>query len=146
MIELTWTDVQTQTQKLLEKIKTNELTAAGKWIQPFDGIVGLTRGGLIPAVILSHNLGLPVKTLEFSSKAGAGDKHHTNQIPDWFKTGRWLVVDDIVDSGYTFKELAMQNNNSVFCCLFLRHSSCYRPKYEGMLLIGESWLCFPWEK
>lgn len=126
-------------------MKKFELTAAGKWIQPYDGIVGLSRGGLIPAIILSHKLGLPVKPLTYSSKQGQGDKHHDNIIPEWFSEGRWLVVDDIVDSGYTFKELAMASINSTFCCLHLRHTSCYQPNYHSLLVVDDAWLVMPWE-
>ena len=146
MTVVTWQEIENLTEKLLNQIKKFELDATGKWIEPFDGIVGLTRGGLIPAIILSHKLGLPVMALNYSSKSGQGDKHHCNQIPSWFSEGRWIVVDDIVDSGYTFKELAMRSLNSRFACLHHRHSSTYSPDYSALLVVGDSWIQYPWEK
>lgn len=145
-IQISWDSIEKASNRVLEEIKKFELDARGRWIDPVDGIVGLTRGGLIPAVILSHKLGLPMRSLDYSSKQGEGDKHHSNIIPDWFKNGRWIVIDDIVDSGYTFEELNRSNLNSVFCALYLRHVSRFKPKYYSTLLITDEWLGFPWEK
>ena len=35
-----------------------------------DYIVGITRGGLIPAVMISHYLGVPMKSLDVSLRDG----------------------------------------------------------------------------
>ncbi len=51
-----------------------------------DSIIGIPRGGLIPAVMLSHRLNKPLYI-----------------TPNSRQSGTLLLVDDIADSGYTFK-------------------------------------------
>lgn len=74
------------------------------WI---DAVLAPVRGGLFFGVIASHKLNVPLIPLEYSSKKGAGDdKNHANLLPvmsDNVKTV--LLVDDIVDSGHTLKEI-----------------------------------------
>lgn len=68
-------------------------------------IVGLTRGGLIPGVILSHLLNVPLKSVEYSSKHGAGDnQNHKNVLPE-LEEKTILLVDDICDTGRTLHEV-----------------------------------------
>lgn len=74
------------------------------WI---DTILAPVRGGLMFGVIASHKLNVPLITLSYSSKQGAGDdKNHSNilpLLPDGVKTV--LLVDDIVDTGRTLDEI-----------------------------------------
>ena len=64
----------------------------------FDFIVGLSRGGLVPAVYISHLLDKPLKTMDYSSKSGNGSGNHLNEIPWWFldSKSKFLLGDDIV--------------------------------------------------
>ncbi len=72
----------------------------------YDMIVGMNRGGLVPAVYLSHRLGIPMQVADVVSKASRGDNigWHSGHIPRL--SGRVLVVDDIVDSGQAIVSLA----------------------------------------
>lgn len=103
--------------------------ATGPW-KP-DYIVGLTRGGLIPAVMLSHYLNIPMWTLNVSLRDGDGresncwmaedalgpnsrerfveDENDIGGIleaaSDLLENGTYkeiLIVDDINDTGATF--------------------------------------------
>lgn len=72
----------------------------------FDVVVGVARGGLVPAVILSHLLELPLIPIDYSSRKGHGDdKDHSNLLPSILCDTRILVVDDICDTGFTLKEI-----------------------------------------
>ena len=62
-------------------------------------IVGIARGGLIPAVILSHSLNLPMELLGVTFRDNKAT-HHTKLKP--IKDANYLIVDDINDSGTTF--------------------------------------------
>lgn len=69
-----------------------------------DLIIGLTRGGLIPATILSHRFDVPMETIKISlrdhiSKGGMFYKDYG--LPQ----ANILVVDDINDSGATILRL-----------------------------------------
>ena len=82
-----------------------------------DYIVGITRGGAIPAVMLSQFLGVPMRPLEVSLRDGgqtvsdlsmaedAFGYHRTDDLPGVSNPAlrqNILIVDDINDTGATF--------------------------------------------
>lgn len=76
-----------------------------------DYIVGLTRGGLAPAVMLSHYLEIPMYSLGVSLRDNVGVGPESNcwmaedaygyQSVDEQEPKKILIVDDINDSGAT---------------------------------------------
>lgn len=74
------------------------------WI---DAILAPVRGGLLFGVVASHKLNVPVTPIHYSSKDGKGDdKTQDNTLPELSDTVKTiLLVDDIVDSGNTMKEI-----------------------------------------
>jgi hypoxanthine phosphoribosyltransferase len=84
-----------------------------------DYIVGLTRGGLVPAVYMSHMLDIPMETLKVALRDGEGGESNCwmaedafGYIPSDMREGidkrsdatykkNILIVDDINDSGAT---------------------------------------------
>jgi hypoxanthine phosphoribosyltransferase len=70
-----------------------------------DRIVGVARGGLIPAVIMSHAMDLPFTPIAYSSTSGNGDnKNHQNTLPV-IEDNTILIVDDICDTSLTLAEI-----------------------------------------
>lgn len=112
----TWQDVDTAANAIMADL------AADCW-RP-DYIVGITRGGLPLALLLSHRLGVGMETLKVSLRDASGHGSETNcwisedafgyvDVVD--RDGVWsnaksdvnkkkniLVVDDINDTGATF--------------------------------------------
>lgn len=72
-----------------------------------DYIVGIVRGGCVPAVYLSHKLKKPLVTVAWSTRDKTIFGNESNcWIPEDIMEGKKiLVVDDIVDGGDTIKEL-----------------------------------------
>lgn len=74
-----------------------------------DLIVGLSRGGLIPGVKLSHLFGVPFYPIDYprvDKRLDAKKPKVDKSIQDKLKHGlNILVVDDIVDEGTTMNEL-----------------------------------------
>jgi hypoxanthine phosphoribosyltransferase len=90
-------------------------------------IYGLQRGGLIPAVMLSHKLGIPMTVNSISKTT--------------------LIVDDICDSGETFKELFKIHPKSKFACLhFKPHTSHFNPDFSANKFFSDDWIVYPWEE
>ena len=93
-IYYSWQDVERQTQEILRQIQRDA------W-QP-DYVVGLTRGGLVPANLISQYLEVPMECLKVSLR---DDNSQTESnlwmAEDAFEQKRILVVDDINDSGAT---------------------------------------------
>ena len=76
-----------------------------------DLIVGVARGGLIPAVIISHLLNVPMRVIHYSSKMGRGDdKNHDNNLPE-LSHHRILFIDDLIDTGNTMDEICSHYKN-----------------------------------
>jgi uncharacterized protein len=70
-----------------------------------DLVVGLTRGGLIPAVFLSHWLDVKMNSLDISLRDGGDCVSNLGLANDAFDGKNILVVDDINDTGSTFNWL-----------------------------------------
>jgi hypoxanthine phosphoribosyltransferase len=64
-----------------------------------DYIVGLTRGGLIPAVMLSHYLNVPMWTLNVSLRDGEGGESNTWMAEDALGTEPAIEIADEDDVG-----------------------------------------------
>ena len=111
---LSWDKVQGMTAQLARDIGNSN------W-RP-DYVVGITRGGLIPAVLLSQYFNVPMHTLRVALRDGGDNGCESNlwmadeafgYVPadeqDLYKS-RWdpnrrkniLIVDDINDTGATF--------------------------------------------
>jgi len=94
--------------------------------EEIDSIMGLPRGGLIPAVMLSHRLNLPL-----AQKV----------------TQNTLIVDDICDSGETFIKWNKKYPDVVFACLhFKSHTSLFIPDIWAKIYDEDNWIVYPWER
>lgn len=66
-----------------------------------DYIVGLTRGGLLPATMISHYLNIPMQSLDVSLRDGGTTVSNLGMAEDAFTGKNILIVDDINDQGST---------------------------------------------
>ena len=119
-------------------------------------IVGISRGGLLPGVMMSHWLQKPFKPV----KAALRD------FPEWEdylpkKTDeRVLIVDDICDSGETFTKMSShikgpRLNSPLelptdvrFASLWWNNECDFEPHYYAQECAKDSediWIHFPWE-
>jgi xanthine phosphoribosyltransferase len=95
----TWQDVEHQTQEILRQMQQDQ------W-RP-DYVVGLTRGGLVPANLISQYLECPMETLKVSLRDDTSlPESNLWMAEDAFgnnETGgkNILIVDDINDTGAT---------------------------------------------
>ena len=117
-----------------------------------NAIIGVARGGLIPAVMLSHlKNNIPVHVI--GTKSYNNTKRENDTIyqslntEDIQKYSKIFVVDDICDTGNTFVNL--KNNilhpNLISCSIVHRHNAIYTPDHYGVQLLDEKWVVFPWE-
>jgi hypoxanthine phosphoribosyltransferase len=98
-IYLTWQDVENLTQDVVRKI------SRGTW-RP-DYVVGLTRGGLVPANLISQYLEVPMHTLKVSLRDEKDDCESNLWMAEDASQGtNILIVDDINDTGTTLDWIA----------------------------------------
>jgi len=105
-------------------------------------IVGITRGGLIPGVILSHMLNVPFEPITWQTRDGLiqdADAIAENNL------STTLFVDDICDSGITMKDVAELAPEAKRAVLLNKRNDI------GIDIMGQSlynvneWVVFPWE-
>ena len=120
-------------------------------------IVGLSRGGLTPGVMLSHWFKKPFKPVKSSLR----------DFPEWEDylpkptDERVLIVDDICDSGVTFQKMQSwikgpRKNSPLdlpvevrFASLWWNNECDFEPKYYVNEIAKDStdtWIHFPWEQ
>lgn len=108
-------------------------------------IVGIARGGLIPAVHLSHALNLPMQTLLWQTRNGS-DQEHNPAIAKAIADGEVVVfVDDINDSGRTFTEIKEYYKAGITACIIEKMQSNFVCDITGGRTDSERWINFPWE-
>lgn len=142
--QYTYRDFKDDIEALYTSIK-QELT-------PYDIIVGVTRGGLIPAVRLSHMLGIPMVTLSWSTRDGQVQEVRNPEITYAHSLGKnILVVDDIVDDGITAKGIMDAFPFVDYASLIYNNinKSGITPKHYGWEINRNEvpgWIEFWWEK
>jgi len=127
-----------------------------------DMIVSINRGGLIPGVYLSHKLGVPHFPIHYQTRDddGAGHDRSTWTLP--YKpsglsyTKNILLVDDINDTGRTFKDIMAHwqsrdlgegpmTDRIKTVSLIQRQTSDYTVDFSSIVLDNDKWVVFPWE-
>jgi len=150
-------------QGLVAKI-CRDVTVSG-W-RP-DYVVGITRGGLVPAVMISQYLNIPCETLKVQLRDGSECESNLWMAEEAFSEKNILIVDDINDSGATLNWIMedwksgcfpnhlhwdeVWNNNVRFAVLFDNLSSkCKAPMdYVGVEVNkaeNNIWIDFPYEE
>jgi len=122
---MSWKWVDDQIDELAKRLKDKKLRY----------ISGIPRGGLIPAIMLSHKLGVTYIPFDEAKKFSRHDLR--------FKNEDILLVDDICDSGVTMKDYAPRFITATLC---LRYVSETIPEYYGEKIEDDRWLVFPWER
>jgi len=95
-------------------------------------VAGIPRGGLIPAVMMSHAFG--IKYISYSS---------AKMLPGDLRK-KTLVVDDISDTGVTIAEA--DKLKFITATLCIRVGTKTVPYFSGEHINHDRWLVFPWEK
>ena len=118
----------------------------------FTHIVGVSRGGLVPATIISYELGLPLAIVKVSSYEGTQKKGimgNINQLFDLPKNSKLLVVDDICDTGETIewieKQLIHNELKYEIACIFTKMKHKNKIRFHGTVVPDDKWIVFPWE-
>lgn len=117
-------------------------------------IIGVARGGVIPAILAARFANLPYYEIRYSSKNGKGDdKNHDNA---WFPIDAQfpaLIVEDIADSGETLKELERLYKGikvpikTAVICYKAHEDIVHMPDIWYRSIRSDSgWVIFPWEE
>jgi len=122
---ITWDEINSLVFKLSHKVITSTLEV--------ENIYGLQRGGLIPAVMLSHHLGVPMVKGDIGPNT--------------------LIVDDICDSGETLYKFVKKYQTLYSFPFNLKtailhhkpHTACFKPTIHVEEWNSDDWIVYPWE-
>ena len=121
-----------------------------------DFIIGIGRGGLVPAVYISHQTQLPMLSIDHSAKVpGFADELLAKVAAKSAAGQRLLFIDDINDSGgtidYVRRLLAdngCQDDNLRFAVIVTNSRSRVTVDYWAQMIDRDEdkrWFVFPWE-
>jgi len=110
---LSWDDIEELVKEICKQIPLTTPT--------IDSVHGIARGGLIPAVMVSHLTNLP----------------YVNVVGP-----NTLVIDDIADSGVT-----LEKSPGVYTAVlhYKPHTSSFKPNISAYIHEGDEWVLYPWE-
>lgn len=153
-IRYNWYDVNRACKLIHDKLITCNFTPSY--------IIGLTRGGLIPATILSHKLDLPLHPLNISLRDDNRVENKLWMCEDAIQYKSILIVDDINDSGATFRTLKENWEKSIpgnwhkiwhytvqFAVIDNNLASAAKVDYFYNAIdksVNNVWVIYPWEK
>ena len=115
-------------------------------------IVGLSRGGLVPGVMLSHWFDKPFKPVQAALRDFAEWEDYLPRKTD----ERVLIINDICDSGETFEKINQhiqdRKPNGVdvrYASLWWNNECDFEPHYYAQEMAKDStntWIHFAWEQ
>jgi len=111
---ITWDYIETAIDDIASQIKSSKLD--------IQHIYGMPRGGLIPAVMLSHKLDIPLL------KVGM------------VLNNKVLIIDDICDSGLT-----LHKYNLPTATIHTKETASVQPTFHYEM-IDKDWIVYPWER
>ncbi len=138
---VTWAEVHRDTRILVRR-----LMGKGPW----QGIVALTRGGLVPAAIVAREMSIHiVDTLCITSydEQVQGNLNILKKPAAAMDDGGrgWLLIDDLVDTGTTMRAARDILPNAHFATVYAK------PKGVGLVdtyvhdIDQDVWIFFPWD-
>ena len=121
-------------------------------------VIGLARGGLIPATIISYELDVPLLSYAISSYKDTTktDKFKVHQFVHFSDLKSLkevdphvLVVDDICDTGetmqYIWSKLTLANIKAKCTTIFTKKKHRKFLHHYGHVIPDNKWIVFPWE-
>ena len=120
---------------------------------PFEAIICITRGGLVPTAIVARELG--VRVIDTVSIVSYGQFKQLEDLtvlkdidpkllnaPDQSKL---LVVDDLVDTGKTAQLVRQKLPNAHFATVYAKPKG--RPQVDTFVteVSQDTWIYFPWD-
>lgn len=127
--DLSWEDIRIRSVGVALWVKNN-MSHKGL------SVYGIPRGGVIPATIVTYlleNAGIEARFVQSIYDLTPNDFRNL------------IVIDDICDSGDTFKVLKQLAPTAKTATLYHRSDAGFTPDYFDEEIVTTHWLSFPWE-
>jgi xanthine phosphoribosyltransferase len=140
-LNISWEQFHRDTQSLAQQLRNTNR----KW----SGIIGVARGGLVPAAIIAHELGIRlVDTICINSYDDETLKSKNLEVLKRVTSedDTLIVVDDLVDTGSTFDVILSMVPNAYRCAVYAKPLGISSTDSFIKEVPQETWLVFPWEE
>ena len=115
-------------------------------MKTWKGIVTITRGGLVPASIISRELEIRlVDTVCISSYEYQNQGEIDVLKPVDIDSNDWLLIDDLVDTGKTARIVKEMLPDAHFATVYAKPAG--RPLVDTYIteVSQDTWILFPWD-
>jgi xanthine phosphoribosyltransferase len=117
----------------------------------FTALIGITRGGLVPAAIVARELDIRmIETIcvtSYSGKGKQGEVHLLKEAASSFheQGAGVLIVDDLVDTGETAKLVRRLLPEAHYAAVYAKPMG--RPLVDTFVteVSQDTWIHFPWD-
>jgi xanthine phosphoribosyltransferase len=113
----------------------------------FEGIIAVTRGGLVPAAIIARELDIRlVDTVCIASYSWQDRQGEIEVLKSVNSDGEgWLIVDDLVDTGNTARSVREMLPKAHFATVYAKPAG--RPVVDTFIteVSQDTWILFPWD-
>lgn len=138
-VVISWEDFHKHTKELAQKIKTS-----GK----YNKIIAISRGGLIPAGIISYELDIrDTQAIDVSSYDGENQRQNNDVIvkADIKNVDeKTLIIDDISDTGRTFELVHHLYPKAKLASVYAKSTGIKAVDIYGGQ-VPDKWIVFPWD-
>ena len=138
-IYISWEEFHQDVKSVCEKIKNSGT---------YNKIVAISRGGLLPAGIIAYEL--DIRNFHAINIATyIGDEHreldHLDNLDDVGEiNSQTLIVDDLADSGQTFRLLRQEFPKARFVSIYSKPAGLKEVDIYAREL-PDQWVVFPWD-
>ena len=134
---ISYDEIVEECKKLAERIKNNN----------FNKIIAITRGGMIPACLLAQFL--DIRTIDSIALVSYGNDDKQTELkcllaPNTDVDEQTLFVDDLYDSGNTYKYIKQQYPQAKSAVVYTKYADA-KLDFSTTLKAKDKWLVFPWE-
>ena len=141
---ISWTEYGDLVEKLAKKVSARR--------PHYDLVIGIARGGIPVAMVISDRLGTKVDIVNVKSYTGIAERLRPKILSTLTEdiTGEnLLLVDDLVDGGDTMRTvidfLSLESPTKITTAVIFRKPwSKFEPDF--FLETVDEWIVFPWEK
>ncbi len=136
---VSWEDIHITAKALAVKLKDKA---------PYKGIVAVARGGLIPASQVAYEL--DIRLIETVSVTSYDHKEQSetkiSSHPQLAGDGEdWLVIDELSDSGNTFRAIRKILPKATYACLYAKPQGAEVVDIYVTDVPQDSWIYLPWD-
>ncbi len=131
-----------------EELHRNARALAWRLIEkgPWQGIVAVTRGGLVPAAIIARELEIRLIDTVCVSTYDHKNLRESKVLKGIEGDGAgWLIIDDLVDTGKTAAVVRAMLPNAHFATVYAKPAG--RPLVDTFIteVSQDTWIYFPWD-